>query len=46
LFRVAAYERWGTKAIRGGILKWSDAKEAFDHWAQQMRQRLAEESGR
>jgi hypothetical protein len=43
---AAVDERWGTKAIRGGILKWSDAKEAFDHWAQQMRQRLAEESGR
>lgn len=42
---AAVDERWGTKAIRGGILEWSDAKEAFDYWAQQLRQRLAEERG-
>lgn len=40
---AAVDERWGTKAIRGGILKWSDAKEAFDYWAERLRKRLAEE---
>jgi hypothetical protein len=40
---AAVDERWGTKAIRGGILKWSDAKEAFDHWANQLREFLAKE---
>jgi len=34
-------ERWGTKAVRGGIGKWSDAKQAFDYWAERLRQRLA-----
>jgi hypothetical protein len=42
---AAVDERWGTKAIRGGILAWSDAKEAFDHWAVQLRERLAKERG-
>jgi hypothetical protein len=40
---AAVDERWGTKAIRGGILKWSDAKEAFDHWADQLREFLEKE---
>jgi hypothetical protein len=40
---AAVDERWGTKAIRGGILEWSDAKEAFDHWANQLREFLAKE---
>jgi hypothetical protein len=43
---AAVDERWGTKAMRGGILEWSDAKEAFDYWAKRLRKRLAEESGR
>lgn len=43
---AAVDERWGTKAIRGGILEWSDVKEAFDYWADHLRRRLAEESGR
>jgi hypothetical protein len=42
---AAVDERWGTKAIRGGILKWSDAKEAFDHWANQLREFLATQRG-
>lgn len=42
---AAVDERWGTKALRGGILKWSDAKEAFDYWADRLRKRLAEERG-
>jgi len=42
---AAVDERWGTKALRGGILKWSDVKEAFDHWADQLRTRLAEQRG-
>jgi hypothetical protein len=40
---AAVDERWGTKAIRGGILKWSDVKRAFDYWAERLRVRLAEE---
>ncbi len=40
---AAVDERWGTKAIRGGILEWSDVKEAFDYWAARLRKRLAEE---
>lgn len=40
---AAVDERWGTKAVRGGILEWSDAKEAFDYWAERLRTRLAEE---
>ena len=42
---AAVDERWGTKAIRGGILEWSDAKEAFDYWANKLRERLAKERG-
>jgi hypothetical protein len=38
---AAVDERWGTKAVRGGIGKWSDAKLAFDYWAQRIRERLA-----
>jgi len=42
--RLAAVvdERAGTKAIRGGILKWSDVKLAFDHWAKRTRERMLE----
>jgi hypothetical protein len=39
---AAVDERWGTKAIRGGIGKWSDADEAFVFWAKRLRERLAE----
>lgn len=39
-------ERQGTKAIRGGIKTWSDAKLAFEFWAERVRKRLAELSGR
>ena len=39
---AAVDERWGTKALRGGILEWSDVKEAFDYWAELLRERLAE----
>ncbi len=39
-------ERQGTKAIRGGIKKWSDVKLAFDFWAERMQKRLATLSGR
>ena len=42
---AAVDERVGTKAVRGGILKWSDAKSAFDYWAERLRKRLAEERG-
>ncbi len=42
---AAVDERVGTKAVRGGILKWSDAKNAFDYWAERLRKRLAEERG-
>ena len=38
---AAVDERQGTKAIRGGIKKWSDVERAFDHWAERFRLRLA-----
>lgn len=40
---AAVDERWGTRAVRGGIHKWSDVEEAFDYWAARLRTRLAEE---
>lgn len=45
--RLAAFvdERQGTKALRGGIKKWSDVERAFDYWAQRLRERLAELRG-
>jgi hypothetical protein len=45
--RLAALvdERQGTKALRGGIKKWSDVERAFDHWAERLRTRLAELRG-
>ncbi len=39
---AAVDERWGTKAVRGGILEWSDVKNALDFWAERMRARLKE----
>jgi len=39
-------ERQGTKAIRGGIKKWSDVKLAFDFWAERLQKRLETLSGR
>ena len=41
--RLGAFvdERQGTKALRGGIKKWSDLERAFDFWAERLRNRLA-----
>ena len=39
---AAVDERWGTRAIRGGITKWSDAKNAIDYWADRIRIRTQE----
>jgi hypothetical protein len=39
-------ERQGTKAVRGGIKKWSDVKLAFDYWSERLQKRLAQLSGR
>jgi hypothetical protein len=39
---AAVDQRSGTKAIRGGIAKWSDVKLACDHWAGRVRERLGE----
>jgi hypothetical protein len=39
-------ERQGTKAVRGGIKKWSDVKLACDFWAERLQKRLAALSGR
>ncbi len=33
--------RAGTKALRSGLKTWSDAKTAFDYWADKIHQRLA-----
>jgi hypothetical protein len=43
---AALDERQGTKAIRGGIKKWSDVKLAFDFWSERLDQRLNTLSGR
>lgn len=42
LLAAAVDERQGTKAVRGGIKKWSDARLAFEYWAERLRVRLAE----
>ncbi|MEW6444380.1 MAG: DUF3313 domain-containing protein [bacterium] len=42
---AAADERWGTKTLRGGLKKWSDAKNAIDYWAERMRARVEELRG-
>jgi hypothetical protein len=39
---AAVDARQGTKAIRAGVGKWSDLEQAFDHWAERFRLRLAE----
>jgi hypothetical protein len=41
-YRLAAAvdERAGTKALRGGVGKWSDVEQAFDFWAARLRERL------
>ena len=39
---AAVDERSGTKAIRSGLLKWSDAKEIFEFWGERFRERLTE----
>jgi hypothetical protein len=42
---AAVDARQGTKAVRGGIGKWSDAQQTFKHWAERFRERLAELRG-
>jgi hypothetical protein len=37
---AAVDRRVGTKALRYKFGAWNDAKEACDHWAQQLRERL------
>lgn len=39
---AAVDARVGTKAVRGGVGKWSDVRQAFDFWAQRLHQRLME----
>jgi hypothetical protein len=39
---AAVDKRIGTKALRSKFGGWSDAKEAFDYWAEQLGERLAE----
>jgi hypothetical protein len=39
---AAVDQRSGTKAIRGGLKTWSDAKEVFEYWAERVRERLTE----
>ncbi len=39
---AAVDERYGTKALRGSVKKWSDVKSAFSLWAERMRLRLGE----
>jgi hypothetical protein len=34
--------RVGQRSIQGAFSKWSDVKEAWDHWAEQLRTRLVE----
>ena len=31
-----------TKALRGGVSKWSDVQNAFDYWSEKLRTRLTE----
>lgn len=42
---AAVDARQGTKAVRGGVGKWSDVEQAFDDWAERLRLRLAELRG-
>ena len=39
---AAVDQRSGTKALRGGILKWSDVELACEYWAERARVRLGE----
>ncbi len=39
---AAVDQRSGTKAVRGGIAKWSDVKLACEYWAERTRVRLGE----
>jgi len=39
---AAVDERAGTKAYRAGLKEWSHVKRAFEYWAKQTRERLAE----
>lgn len=39
---AAVDKRYGTKALRSKFGGWSHAKEAFDYWAEQLRERLEE----
>jgi hypothetical protein len=39
---AAVDERAGTKALRGGLGKWSQVQEAFGFWANRIRERLSE----
>ena len=38
-------QRQGTKALRGGIKKWSDVERAFDFWAERLQERLTKLRG-
>ena len=42
---AAVDERQGTKALRGGIKKWSDVERAFDFWAERLQARLTKLRG-
>jgi len=39
---AAVDRRAGTKALRGGVSKWSDVQNAFDYWSDKLRTRLTE----
>ena len=39
---AAVDERSGSKALKGVFTKWSDVRDAYDHWAIRLRERLAE----
>jgi len=41
---VAAVDRRvGQRSIQGVFSKWSDVEEAWDHWAEQLRERLVQQ---
>jgi hypothetical protein len=39
---AAVDKRLGTKTLRGAFGKWTNVDNAFEHWAEQLRTRLAE----
>jgi hypothetical protein len=39
---AAVDKRLGTKTLRGAFGKWTNVDNAFEHWAEQLRKRLAE----